>query len=88
MVWNTYRRRPGRLAHRPRAGRCDLARNMIAVLAAGAGLLLGACSIPLGNGSSGQSSQETPGDRNRLYWQEQEQLERQYQFDRMGPSDR
>ena len=61
---------------------------MIAVLAAGAGLLLGACSIPLGNGSSGQSSQETPGDRNRLYWQEQEQLERQYQFDRMGPSDR
>ena len=53
MVWNTYRRRPGRLAHRPRAGRCDLARNMIAVLAAGAGLLLGACSIPLGNGVVG-----------------------------------
>lgn len=58
-----------------------------AILAAG--LVLGACSFQFGQGSdSPDQSSQTPRDRNRLYRQEQEQVERQYQFDRVGPSDR
>jgi len=54
-----------------------------------AGLVLGACSFQFGQGSdSPDQSSQTPRDRNRLYRQEQEQVERQYQFDRVGPSDR
>jgi hypothetical protein len=34
------------------------------------------------------AARETPGDRNRLYQQEQQLMERQRQFDRVGPSDR
>ena len=55
-------------------------------------LALGGCSIPFGPGgesSGGSSSPETPRDRNRLYLQEQERMERNVQFDRVGPpSDR
>jgi hypothetical protein len=50
------------------------------------------CSIPFGPGgepSSHQSPQETRRERNRIYMQEQEQLERSRTFDRSGPpSDR
>jgi len=54
-----------------------------------AGLVLGACSFQFGQGAdSPDQSSQTPRDRNRLYRQEQEQVERQYQFDRVGPSDR
>ena len=90
MGWNTYRSRFGRPGHRGRDVRRGAPRRALVVLAVGAGLVLGACSIPFGNGaeSSGQSSPETPQERNRRYQQEQEHLERQYQFDRSGPSDR
>jgi hypothetical protein len=90
MGWITYRSRFARPAHRGRDARYGAPRRMLVVLAVGAGLVLGACSIPFGNGaaSSGPSSPETARDRNRRYQQEQEHIERQYQFDRTGPSDR
>ena len=52
-----------------------------------AGLVVGSCSVQFGNGSDSpeQSSSQTPRDRNRLYLQEQERSERQYQFDKVGP---
>ena len=55
-----------------------------------AGLVLAACAVEFGNrpDSSESSAPKTPRDRNRRYWEEQQQLERQYQFDRVGPSDR
>jgi hypothetical protein len=51
---------------------------------------LAGCSIPFGNGGdpSLQSPAETPRDRNRLYTDEQERMERSRMFDRVGPSDR
>jgi hypothetical protein len=60
------------------------------ILGLGAGLLLGACAIPFGNGAepTTRSPEEARRDRNRLYLQEQERTERARQFDRVGPSDR
>jgi hypothetical protein len=58
------------------------------LIAAGA---LGGCSIPFGDGggSSYQPSEETRRERNRLYQEEQQNMERLRQFDRIGPpSDR
>lgn len=57
------------------------------------GIALTGCSIPFGNGGepapSGESPQETRRERNRLYLEEQERMQRQNQFDRVGPpSDR
>jgi hypothetical protein len=57
------------------------------------GIALTGCSIPFGNGGepapSGQSPQETRRERNRLFQEEQERMQRQSQFDRVGPpSDR
>lgn len=65
-------------------------RRLTAGLTLVAGLVLGACAIPFGSGadSTDQSTPETSRDRNRLYLQEQEQMRRQQQFDRVGPSDR
>jgi hypothetical protein len=61
-------------------------------LAFTAGLVLGACSIPFGNETAieptSRSPEETRRDRNRLYLEEQERMERQRVFDRVGPSDR
>lgn len=60
-------------------------------LALGAGLVLGACSIPFGNGTepADRPPEETRRDRNRLYLEEQERMERGRTFDRVGPpSDR
>jgi hypothetical protein len=65
-------------------------RRLATGLALVAGLVLGACAVQFGQGSDSPdpSSTQTPSERNQLYWKEQEQLERQYQFDRVGPSDR
>lgn len=54
------------------------------------GLALGGCALTFGNGAEPTSrpSQETPRDRNRLFLEEQERLERQRTFDRVGPSER
>jgi hypothetical protein len=62
--------------------------TMTLILGLGAGLALGACAIPFGNGTepTTQSPEETRRDRNRLYLQEQERMERERQ--RVGPSDR
>jgi hypothetical protein len=59
-------------------------------LALAAGLVLGACAIPFGNGAepSNRPPEETRRDRNRLYLEEQERMERSRMFDRVGPSDR
>lgn len=59
-------------------------------LALAAGLVLGACAIPFGNGTepSNRPPEETRRDRNRLYLEEQERIERERTLDRVGPSDR
>jgi hypothetical protein len=51
---------------------------------------LGGCAIPFGNGTetTGRSAEETRRDRSRLYLEEQERMERERTFDRVGPSDR
>jgi hypothetical protein len=53
------------------------------------GIALTGCSIPFGNGGepapSSQSPEETRRERNRLYLEEQERMQRQNQFDRVGP---
>jgi hypothetical protein len=87
---DTSRSRSSGTEYRRLDARCDLPRQLIACLAIAAGLVLGACSIPFGNGaeSTESSPRETPRDRNQLYLQEQERVERQFQFDRVGPSDR
>ena len=84
---NTCMSRSGGIDHGRRDARYSLPRRMIVGLALGAGLVLGACSIPFGSGteSTEQSSPETPRSRNRLYLQEQERAERMQQFDRGGP---
>lgn len=81
------RSRPGETHRLPGIMR---GRRLATGLALAAGIVLGACSVQFGPGSDSpdQSSPQKPGDRNRLYWKEQEQIERQYQFDRVGPSDR
>jgi hypothetical protein len=86
----TSRSQSGGTEYRRLDARCDVPRRLIASLAIVAGLVFGACSIPFGPGadSSEPPPRETPRDRNRLYQQEQERLERQKQFDRVGPSDR
>jgi hypothetical protein len=72
--------------------RCGLvaARRLTLTLALAAGLVLGACAIPFGIGSepSDRPPEQTRRDRNRLYLEEQERMERQRTFDRVGPSDR
>jgi hypothetical protein len=87
---DTSRSHPSGREHRRLDARCDPSRRLIACLVLVAGLVLGACSIPFGPGADPTEPppRETPRDRNRLYQQEQEQLERQYQFDRVGPADR
>jgi outer membrane biogenesis lipoprotein LolB len=87
---DTSRSQSGWAEHRRVDAQRHLPRRLIACLAIVAGLVLGACSIPFGPGadSTEPPPRETPRDRNRLYQQEQEQVERQYQFDRVGPSDR
>ena len=87
---DTSRSQSSGTEYRRSDARCGLPRRLIACLAIVAGLVLGACSFTFGPGadSTEPSPQETPRDRNRLYQQEQQQLERQYQFDRVGPSDR
>jgi hypothetical protein len=76
-------------SHREQRGsiaRCRLA----AGLALAAGLLLGACAIPFGDGaeSTDRSSAETRRERNQRYLEEQDRMEQQRLRDRWGPSDR
>ena len=55
------------------------------------GMVLAGCAIPFGNGGdpSYQSSEESRRERNRLYQEQQQNMERERQFDRIGPpSDR
>ena len=82
--------RPGTTEFRRRDARCGWSRRRTAGLVIAAGLVLGACAIPFGQGSESPegSSQGTPRDRNQLFLQEQERMERKMQFDRVGPSDR
>jgi hypothetical protein len=65
-------------------------RWLAAGLVLAGGLVAAACTIQFGSGSDSTdpASRETPRDRNRLYQQEQQLMERQRQFDRVGPSDR
>ena len=56
MGWITYRSRFARPAHRGRDARYGAPRRMLVVLAVGAGLVLGACSIPFGNGQRRRDS--------------------------------
>lgn len=54
---------------------------------------LGGCAIPFGSGqestdSMDQSGRERRRERNRLFLEEQERIERGREFDRVGPSDR
>ncbi len=60
------------------------------ILGLGAGLVLGACAIPFGTGTdpTSQPPEETRRDRNRLFLEEQERIERARQLERVGPSDR
>jgi hypothetical protein len=65
------------------------AARLTLILILGTGLT--GCTIPFGNGGdpSYQSPEETRRDRNRLYQEEQQNMERARQFDRIGPpSDR
>jgi hypothetical protein len=55
------------------------------------GAFLAGCAIPFGNGGdpSYQSSEEKRREGSRLYREEQQNMERERQFDRIGPpSDR
>ena len=55
------------------------------------GTVLAGCAIPFGNGGdpSYQSPEEKRRERSRLYQEEQQNMERERQFDRIGPpSDR
>jgi len=65
----------------------DAPRRLTLTLAFAAGLVLGACAIPFGDGgeSTGRSPEETRRDRSRLYLEEQERTERERTFDRVGP---
>ena len=58
------------------------------ILGLAAGLALGACAIPFGNGT--ESTDRSPEERrrygNRLYVEEQERMERERTFDRVGPA--
>jgi uncharacterized protein HemX len=84
---NAFRVRPG-VAMLAQARRGLPARLSGLLLVAG--LALGACSFQFGSGAepSSDTSEEANRERNRLYQQEQMQMERQRQFDRIGPSDR
>ena len=69
--------------------RAAVARRRLTVgLALAAGLVLGACAIPFGNGteSTDRSPEQRRRDQNRLYLEEQERMERGRTFDRAGPS--
>ena len=65
-----------------------IAKTLLLVLTLGS--VLGGCTIPFGNGGepTSQSPEETRRERNRLYMEEQERMERSRQFERVGPSDR
>jgi hypothetical protein len=55
------------------------------------GMVLAGCSFQFGNGGdpSYQSPEEKRRERSRLYQEEQQNMERERQFDRIGPpSDR
>ena len=75
-------------SHGGRWRRSETAARLLLVLALG--FMLGSCTIPFGNGSepTSRSPEETRRDRNRLYTEEQERMERERTFDRIGPSDR
>jgi hypothetical protein len=62
-------------------------RGLAVGLALAAGLVLGACAIPFGEGGdpSSQSPEQTRRDQNRRYIEEQGAYERQQTFDRVGP---
>jgi hypothetical protein len=51
------------------------------------GAVLAGCTIPFGNGGdpSYQSPEERRRERSRLYQEEQQKMERERQFDRVGP---
>ncbi|HWC04200.1 MAG TPA: hypothetical protein VHF87_15705 [Methylomirabilota bacterium] len=54
---------------------------------------LGGCAVPFGSGSDSPdpvdpSTREKRRERNRLFLEEQERIERTREFDRVGPSDR
>lgn len=56
-------------------------------------IALGGCAIPFGSGpestdTTDQSGRERRRERNRLFLEEQERIERGREFDRVGPSDR
>ena len=75
--------------HRARGRGRRAVRLIGALLLAGIGI--GACSIPFGPGSGDPSvgtPEETRRERNQRYQQEQQLMEQQRQFDRIGPSDR
>src|SRR5262245_42148149 len=73
---------PGDLLHGARRDAVTR-RQFTAGLAVAAGLALGACTIPFGDGASstGQSSAETRRESNRRYLEEQQLMEQQRQFD-------
>ena len=75
---------------RLRDARRRAALRLIAGVALTTGLFLGACAVKFGPSGedSPDQSQRTPREQNQLYQQEQQRLEYQRQFDRVGPSDR
>jgi hypothetical protein len=77
----------GAARHRARSA---ARRSVVAGLALASALVAGGCTVQFGSGSDTMdpAARETPRDRNRLYQQEQQLMERQRQFDRVGPSDR
>ena len=74
---------------RPRRAR-SVALGWSLTLALAAGLILGGCAIPFGAGaeSTDRSAEETRRDRNRLYLEEQERIERARQTFDPVPSER
>ena len=80
-----------RVTRDDRAKRADDGRAaaMSLALALLLGTVVGGCSIPFGPGGdqspSYQSPEDTRRERNRLYMEEQQRMERTNQFDRPGP---
>jgi hypothetical protein len=63
-------------------------RRATVALALTASLALGACAVRFGPDPSESPGPDGTRDRNRLYLEEQQRLERQRVFDRSGPSER
>lgn len=81
---------PGSPGGHLRDARCGAIPRLIAGAVLTICLLLGACAVRFGPGpeDTPDQSQPTPRERNQLYQQEQQRMEYQRQFDRVGPSDR